>query len=173
MTSELSSSVREGAGYDKVYSSRRKPKEDFLRSLEREPSTHSPNDEEEDKDKDDEENDEGDEHEQGEEEDEDDQSERGEVVDQVDGGTWPFILPLMWTVNDFYPKMLGKVFNTLRDRYQILESIPLRLPEKCEKSYSRRIVDVGMYDATFATRLRLSLTDLYHQLANYLGLSVS
>lgn len=87
VTSELSSSVREGAGYDKVYSSRRKPKEDFLRSLEREPSTHSPNDEEEDKDEDDEENDEGDEHEQGEEEDEDDQFERGEVVDQVDGGT--------------------------------------------------------------------------------------
>ena len=69
--------------------------------------------------------------------------------------------------------MLGKVFNTLRDRYQIPESMPLRLPEKCEKSYSRRIVDIGMYDATFATRLRLSLTNLYHQLANYLGLSVN
>jgi len=67
----------------------------------------------------------------------------------------------MWTVNDFYPKMLSKVFNTLQDRYQIPESIPLRLLRKFEKCYSGRTADVGMYDATFAARLRLPLTDLY------------
>ena len=76
-------------------------------------------------------------------------------------------------VNDYYLKMLSKVFNTLQDCYQIPESIPLRLFGKFEKCYSGRIADIGMYDATFAVRLRLPLTDLYRQLANYLGLSVS
>ena len=76
-------------------------------------------------------------------------------------------------VNDYYLKMLSKVFNTLQDCYQIPESIPLRLPGKFKKCYSGRTADIGMYDATFAARLRLPLTDLYHQLANYLGLSVS
>ena len=38
--SELSSSVREGVGYDKVYPLGREPEEDFPRSPEREPSTH-------------------------------------------------------------------------------------------------------------------------------------
>ena len=40
-TSELSSSIHEGVGYDKVYPSRREPKEDSPRSLEREPSNQS------------------------------------------------------------------------------------------------------------------------------------
>ena len=34
-------------------------------------------------------------------------------------------------------------------------------------------MDVGMYDAMFATRLKLSLTTLHRQLANFLGLSIS
>ena len=29
----------------------------------------------------------------------------------------PFILPKIWTINDFLPTMLDKVFKTLRDRY--------------------------------------------------------
>ena len=40
-TSEQSSSVREGAGYDEVYPSRHEPKEDLSWSPAREPSTHS------------------------------------------------------------------------------------------------------------------------------------
>ena len=34
------------------------------------------------------------------------------------------------------------------------------------------MTDVGMYDAMFATGLRLSLMELHRQLANYLGLSI-
>ena len=97
-----------------------------------------------------------------------------EVVGQVDGcGHRPFILPLIWTMNDFYPTMSLKVFNTLHDCYQSLEHTPLRLPRKFEKYYSGKTVDVGMYDAMFTIWLRLPLMELHHQLANYLGLSIS
>jgi len=37
----------------------------------------------------------------------------------------------------------------------------------------RKTVDVDMYDAMFTAGLRLLLTELHRQLANYLGLSVS
>ena len=47
VTSEQSSSVREGAGYDKVYPSEHKLEEDLFWSLAREPFTHSPIEEEE------------------------------------------------------------------------------------------------------------------------------
>jgi len=69
--------------------------------------------------------------------------------------------------------MLDKVFNILRDHYQILDNIPIHFPGKFEKCYSGKIADVGMYDAMFATRLRLPLMALHRQLANFLGLSVS
>ena len=69
--------------------------------------------------------------------------------------------------------MSTKVFNTLRDCYQILDHIPIRLPGKFEKCYSRRIANIGMYDAMFVAGLRLPLTALHHQLANFLGLSIS
>ena len=85
----------------------------------------------------------------------------------------PFILSLIWTVNDFYPTMSPNVFNKLRDRFQILKNILIRLPWKFERCYSRKMSDVGMYDAMFAASLRLPLTKLHRQLANYLGLSVS
>lgn len=96
-----------------------------------------------------------------------------EAVGQVDGSAQPFILTLIRTVNDFYPTMSDKVFNTLHDRYQIPENIPFCLPRKFERCYSTRIVDIGMYDAMFTVELRLPLMELHHQLANYLGLSVS
>ena len=85
----------------------------------------------------------------------------------------PFILPKIWTVNDFLPTMLDKVFKTLRDRYQIPDDIPIRLLGKFEKCYSRKTADIGMYDAMFTTGLRLPLTALHRQLANFLGLSIS
>ena len=69
--------------------------------------------------------------------------------------------------------MSNKVFNTLRDHYQISNNIPIRLPGKFEKCYSGKTTDVGMYDAMFAAGLRLPLTALYRQLANFLGLSVN
>ena len=69
--------------------------------------------------------------------------------------------------------MLDKVFNTLCDRYQILDNIPIHLPRKFEKCHSGKTTNVGMYDAMFAARLRLPLMALHRQLANFLGLSVS
>ena len=89
------------------------------------------------------------------------------------GHTRPFILPKIWIVNDFKPIMMANIFNNLRDRYQIPDHIPIRLPVKFEKCYSEKTMDIGMYDAMFAARLRLPLTALYHQLANFLWLSIS
>ena len=85
----------------------------------------------------------------------------------------PFILPEDWAVNRLLLMMSDKVFKELRTRYQIPDHIPIRLPRENERCYSGRTVDVGMYDAMFAARLRLPLTALHHQLADFLGLSVS
>ena len=69
--------------------------------------------------------------------------------------------------------MLLKVFNNLRTRFQIPDHIPMRLPRKFEKCYSSKTANVSLYDAMFTTGLRLPLTELHRQLANYLGLFVS
>ena len=90
-----------------------------------------------------------------------------------DGHICPFILPVIWTINDFMPTMTTKIFNNLRDRYQIPDNIPIRLPGKYEKCYSGKTVDIDMYDAMFAGGLRFLLTALHCQLAIFLGLSVS
>ena len=89
------------------------------------------------------------------------------------GHTHPFILPKIWTVNDFLPMMTANIFKNLRDHYQILDHIPIRLPGKSEKSSSGKTTNVGMYNAIFAAGLRLPLTALHCQLANLLGLSIS
>ena len=69
--------------------------------------------------------------------------------------------------------MTNNIFKNLHDRYQILENVPIRLPRQFKRCYFRKTVDVDMYDAMFAMGLRLPLTELHHQLANYLGLSIS
>ena len=69
--------------------------------------------------------------------------------------------------------MTANIFKNLRDRYQILDHIPIRLPGKFKKCYSRKTADVGMYDAIFAARRRLRLMALHRQLANFLELSIS
>ena len=160
------------------------PEEDVTWSPKRGPFTHSPVKEEDEEYEEDEEGEgkgDGEEEEEAEgegEEEEDDEEgdEEGldEAVGQVDGsGTRPVILPQIWTMNDFYPTMSPKAFSKLRDRFQILENIPLRLLRKFEKCYLRKIADVSMYNAMFAVGLGLPLTELHHQLANYLGLSIS
>ena len=63
--------------------------------------------------------------------------------------------------------MSDKVFKELCSCYQISD---LREDERC---YSRRIADIGMYDATFAAGLRLPLIALHRQLADFLGLFIS
>ena len=79
----------------------------------------------------------------------------------------------MWTDIDIKSTMTTNIFKNLRDRFQIPNHIPIYLPGKFEKCYSGKIADVGMYDAMFVAGLRLPLTALHHQLANFLGLSIS
>ena len=69
--------------------------------------------------------------------------------------------------------MMANIFKNLRDHYPILDHIPIHLPRKFEKCYSGRTTDVAMYNAMFAAGLRLPLTTLHRQLANFLGFSVS
>ena len=95
-----------------------------------------------------------------------DESDRGASIEGSsrspgDGHTRPFILSMIWTVNDFKPTMTTKIFNNLRYHYQIPDSIPIHLPGKYEKCYSGKIADVGMYDAMFEARLRLPLMVLH------------
>ena len=43
--------------------------------------------------------------------------EEGSLGSPRDGHIRPFILPKMWTVNDFKPMMTTNIFNNLRDYY--------------------------------------------------------
>ena len=84
------------------------------------------------------------------------------AIGQVDNSSHrPFILPQICTMNDFYPTMSQKVFNTLRDRHQIPEHIPFRLPRKFKRCYSGKMANIGMYDDMFTAGLRLPLTKLH------------
>ena len=89
------------------------------------------------------------------------------------GDNRPFILSEDWAVNKFLSMMSDRVFKELHSRYQIPDYIPISLPRENERCYSGRTADVGMYDAMFAAGLRLPLLTLHHQLADFLGLSVS
>jgi len=188
VTSEQSLGHEE-AGYDEVFPSGHGLEEGLSWSSDREPSAHSPVDKEEDYDGEEVEEREGDKDEfdegegenegvlEGEDDKDEDESDRGASVEGSsgspgDGHTRPFILPAIWTVNDFKPTMKTKIFNNLRDRYQIPNNIPIRLPGKYEKCYSGKTANVGMYNAMFEARLRLPLTVLHRQLTIFLGLSI-
>ena len=174
-------SVHEGASYDKVFLSGHRPKEGLSWSSEREPSAESPINKEEDffgdevKEREGDENDKGEEENKGEFEVEDkdeDESDEGASVERSSGSpgddcTHPFILPKIWTVNDFKPTMTANVFKNLWYRYQIPDHILIHLPRKFEKCYFGKTVDVGMYDAMFVVGLRLLMTALHCQLANF------
>ena len=69
--------------------------------------------------------------------------------------------------------MSDRVFKELRTHFQIPNNNSICLPRKKEKCYTGRTADVGMYDVVLAAGLRLPLTTLYHQLVNFMGLSVS
>jgi len=167
-------------GYDEVFGSGDES-EGFSCSSERETSTQSPDDdvesytgESEDVVDEGEDEVEGGEKESGSDGDEDEGDE--EFCEGTSGGPGDnrlFILPEDWAVNKFLPMMSSRVFKELRPCYQILDHIPIRLPRENERCYSGRTANVGMYDAMFATGLRLPLTALHHQLADFLGLSVS
>ena len=177
------SSVCEGAGYDEAFGSGDES-EDFLTSSERGTLARSPDGNESyteggkdevEKGREDE-GVGGDTNVDGDDSDGDNSDgDKGpsEGVSEGPGDNRPFILPEDWAVNKFLPRMSNKVFGELRTRYQIPDHIPIRLPEENETCYSGRTVDVGMYDAMFAADLRLPLTALHRQLADFLGLSVT
>ena len=187
------SSVCERVGYDEVFQTRQEPEEGQSWSSERETSAYSPDEDgdyigEEDEG----EIDEGEVDGEGEidveeeieddgvmkgDRDEDDADNRtlevGSSVNPESGHVCPFILPQMWTVNDFLLKMTFKIFKNLRDRFQIPDHIPIRFLRKFKRCYFGEMEDTGMYNATLTAGLRLPLTALHRQLANFLGLSVS
>ena len=181
MSSDVSceeSSVCEGAGYDKAFGSGDES-DDFLLSSERGTSARSPNgnesstgEDEVEKGREDE-GVEGDINVDGDGSDGDDSDGDESDGEEGLGDNRPFILPEDWVINKFLPRMSNKVFGELRTRYQIPDHILIRLPEENETCYSGRIADVGMYDAMFAAGLRLPLTALHRQLADFLGLSVT
>ena len=69
--------------------------------------------------------------------------------------------------------MSEKVFKELRTRFHIPDHISIRFPRKKEKCYTGRTVDVGMYDAVLAARLRLPLMALHRQVVDFMGLFIS
>ena len=139
-TSDQSSSVCEGASYDEVYSLGHRPEEGLSWSLEREPSAHSPDDREdydvegvEEEDKYDKGKGENEEEYKGEGDGGEDKGdgrtpEGGSLRSSRDGHNRPFILPMIWTVNDFKQTMTTNIVKNLRDCYQILDNIPILLP---------------------------------------------
>ena len=53
---------------------------------------------------------------------------------------------LEWAVHNFRSTIKEKHFNTLRANFQILDNIPIRLPQKLEKSYYEIVEGVGVYE---------------------------
>uniref|UniRef100_A0A7N2MQA5 Uncharacterized protein n=1 Tax=Quercus lobata TaxID=97700 RepID=A0A7N2MQA5_QUELO len=145
------SHVREEAGYDEVYpSGQGNPNSSYP---EKDSSATSPSEEEdEDLDK------------------EGSRSDVDEVPSNEESNESPlrivvspeglrnFVLPLIWTVNNFSSTIQRNHFNTLWDRYQIPVDVPIRLPHKFEKCYYRDAPNIGMYEQMFKARFRLPLS---------------
>ena len=110
---------------------------------------------------------------------------KGDSTDGLDGvepptqcvigpdGLREFIILPLWTVNDFISTIKESHFNTLREKYQIPDNIPLRLPYKSEKCYYEGVKGVGVYEQMLKARLRFPLSALHHCLLQYLGLAVT
>ena len=113
------SSVHDDAGYDELYSLGRKPEEYLSSSPEKEPSVHSFAEDEKEYEEDEEAVDVDDE--EGEVEGESEGNDEDDIEEverqEVGNGSKPFILPLIWTVNDFYSTMSPNIFNKLCDRF--------------------------------------------------------
>ena len=157
--------VHEGAGYDKVYSLGQD--DPGTSSDERVPSTNSPSTEEDDDlDVDGSESDSN--------EDEDISNDEPSIQSTIgpDGFKEFIILPL-WTINDFNSSIKQQHFNALREKYQILVNIPMRLPFKHEKCYYKGVEDVGVYEQMLKAGLRFPLSALHHRLLQYLRLAVT
>ena len=75
-----------------------------------------------------------------------------------------FVLPLIWTINNFSSTIQRNHFNTLRDRYQIPVDVPIRLPHKFKKCYYHDAPYVGTYEQMFKAGLRLPLSAHHRRL---------
>ena len=84
-----------------------------------------------------------------------------------------FIMLLLWTINDFNSSIKQRRFNSLREKYQILVNIPMRLPLKREKCYYKGVEDVGVYEQMLKAGLRFLLNAIHRRLLQYLGLAVT
>ena len=73
-----------------------------------------------------------------------------------------FILLPLWTVNDFRSTIKKKHFDTLRGKYQIPVSVPIRLPFKFEKCYYQGAEEVGVYEQMFKVGLRFPNNPYLH-----------
>ncbi|XP_065627347.1 probable nucleoredoxin 1-2 [Quercus suber] len=76
-------------------------------------------------------------------------------------GLREFILPPEWTVNAFTSTIKEGHFNTIRDRYQIPDHIPLRLPYMSEKCYYEGVDGVGVYEQVPVSELDGKMVGLY------------
>ena len=88
-------------------------------------------------------------------------------------GLREFIMLPIWTVNDFTSTVKESHFKTLREKYQIPNNIPLRLPYMSEKCYYEGVEGVGVYEQMLKARLKFPLSSLHCQLLQYLGLAVT
>ena len=78
-----------------------------------------------------------------------------------------------WTVNHFVSTIKENHFKTLRENYQIPESIPICLPYKSEKCYYDSVEGVGVYEQMLKAGLRFPLNSLHCELLKCLGLSIN
>ena len=123
--------VRDGAGYEELYSSGYR---DLDELSERSPSAASPSPKNEDM-----------EMAKPEEGSDDGKEQRIKSVVSTDGLREFFMLP-EWTVNYFTSTIKEAHFKTLRANYQIPDYIPIRLPHNLEKCYYEGVDGVGVYE---------------------------
>ena len=123
--------VRDGAGYEELYSSGYRDPDDLS---ERSPSASSPSSKNKDM-----------EMAEPEEGSDDDEEQRIKSVVGTNG-LREFIMLPKWTVNAFTSTIKEAHFKTLRANYQILDYIPIRLPYKSEKCYYEGVDDIGVYE---------------------------
>ena len=154
--------VRDGAGYDEVYSSGHKDHDSL--SEERSPSASSPSS-----------RDEGLEREEPEDDLLQDLDDNEPPIQSIVGpeGLRKFIMLPIRMVNDFISTIKENHFETLKGKYQIPNNIPLCLPYKSEKCYYNGVDGVGVYEQLLKAGLRFPLSSLHRQLLQHLGLSVN
>ena len=82
------------------------------------------------------------------------------------------MLPL-WTVNYFTSTIKEPYFKTFRAKYQIPNSISIRLPYQSQKCYYEGVEGVGVYKQMLKAGLRFPLSSLHSELLKHLSLSIN